>query len=405
MSKKSYDIIVIGGGIVGCAVAKAITESYRARVAVLEAEDRTAAHQTGHNSGVIHSGLYYAPGSLKAEHCARGREALYRFVSMRDIPHEQCGKLVVATHPAELSRLDLLERRGQANGLKGLKRIGPEEIREREPHIRGIAGLLVPETGIVDFEAVTDAYADAFRKHGGELHLNTRFLKAVEQSKELIIETSGGTFHTQGMINCAGLESDRVASRSGVDPGLRIVPFRGEYCEIVPERSHLVNHLVYPVPDPRFPFLGVHFTRVVRGGVEAGPNAVLALKREGYRWSDVSLRDIASYLFYLGFWKMALRFGRIGLGEVYRSLSRRGFVKALNRLMPELTPRDVTRGGAGVRAQALTRDGRLSDDFEFKETSRMIHVLNAPSPAATASLAIAETVATRAAQRFGLQRK
>lgn len=403
MTSKVYDIVVIGGGIVGCAVAKRLSESCVVRLAVLEAENRIAAHQTGNNSGVIHSGLYYKPGSLKADHCIRGRHALYRFVQEHGIPYEQCGKMVVATHPAELSRLDTLEQRGRANGLKGIKRIGLEEIREREPHIVGIAGLLVPETGIVDFRAVTDAYVASFEKNGGDLHLNTRFLRAVEQDREIVIETTKGAFRAQGMINCAGLQSDRVAWASGVNPGLRIVPFRGEYCDIVPEKSNLVNHLVYPVPDPRFPFLGVHFTRMVNGGIEAGPNAVLALKREGYRWSDISLRDILSYLFYAGFWKMALKFGRIGMGEVVRSLSRRAFIKALNRLMPDLTINDVTKGGAGVRAQALEPTGRLSDDFKFKETPRMIHVLNAPSPAATASMAIAETIATKAAERFAIQ--
>jgi (S)-2-hydroxyglutarate dehydrogenase len=387
---------------VGCAVARAVAARYAASVAILEAENRIAAHQTGNNSGVIHSGLYYTPGSLKARNCTVGREALYRFCEKQGIPHERCGKLVIATREAELGPLEALEQRGLANGLKGLRRVGPEEIREIEPHIAGIAGLKVTETGIVDYHAVTRAYTNTVKENGGEIMLSTRFLRAVNDTDGLVLETDQGTLKTKAMINCAGLQCDRVARNSGVNPELRIVPFRGEYYDIVPKRRHLIRNLVYPVPDPRFPFLGVHFTRMVHGGVEAGPNAVLALKREGYRWRDISLRDIASYLFYAGFWRMARRYWRVGFFEVRRSLSRRAFVDALRRLMPDLCLADVTRGGAGVRAQALEPSGKLSDDFKIISAPKMIHLLNAPSPAATASIAIGETIANLAGEQFSL---
>ncbi len=387
----------------GSAVAMSAAERFGGRVAIIEKEATLAAHQTGHNSGVIHSGLYYKPGSLKAANCTAGRRALYRFCAEEGIAHENCGKIVVATREAELGPLATLEARGRANGLIGLRRIGPEEIREREPHIDGIAGLVVPETGIVDFIGVTATYGRRLAAAGGELCFNTRLTACRRETDELILETTRGVLRTKYLINCAGLSCDRVARRCGVDPGLRIVPFRGEYYELAANRRHLVNHLIYPVPDPRYPFLGVHFTRMVAGGVEAGPNAVLALRREGYRWRDVSPRDIASYLFYPGFWRMALRYWRTGLSEVYRSLSKRAFVKALRRLLPELERSDVHRAGAGVRAQALLPTGALADDFRIVEGDRMIHVLNAPSPAATASLSIGRAVADLAGGHFGLR--
>jgi L-2-hydroxyglutarate oxidase len=354
---------------------------------------------------VIHSGLYYKPGSLKANNCTEGRRALYRFCEEEGVAHDNCGKIVVATRPEELGPLKTLLERGAANGLRGLRRIGPEEIREIEPHIDGIAGLTVPETGIVDFLGVTEAYGRRLTAEGGAILLGTRFLSCRRDPHQLVLETTRGALYAKHLINCAGLACDRVARRSGVDPGLRIVPFRGEYYELVPERRHLVNHLVYPVPDPRYPFLGVHFTRMVKGGVEAGPNAVLALMREGYRWRDFSLKDIGSYLFYPGFWKMAFRYWKTGFAEVYRSLSKRAFVKALRRLLPDLRMPDVKRAGAGVRAQALLPTGALADDFRIVETKDMIHVLNAPSPAATASISIGRAVADLAGKRFGLKSK
>ena len=383
-----YDIAIIGGGIVGLATAFALSTRSRLSLVVLEAEDRLAAHQTGHNSGVIHSGLYYKPGSLKARNCAEGREALYRFCAEHDIPHERCGKVVVATRASELPALDELERRGRANGLEGLRRLRGEEIREHEPHAAGIAGLFVPETGIVDYSQVAQAFADCVREAGGEIRIRSRVRGFRRAPDALILETASGEVRCRHLINCGGLQSDRLARLCGVDPRLRIVPFRGEYYEIVPERRHLVNNLIYPVPDPRFPFLGVHFTRKAGGGVEAGPNAVLAFKREGYRRSSFSPRDALDMARYAGFWRMASRYWRTGIGEFHRSFSRRAFVRALQRLAPELRYEDVRRAGAGVRAQALDAGGTLVDDFRIVEAERMIHVLNVPSPAATASISI-----------------
>ncbi|MBW2530759.1 MAG: L-2-hydroxyglutarate oxidase, partial [Deltaproteobacteria bacterium] len=388
--------------IVGLATARHLALHHRASVVVIEAEDRLAAHQTGNNSGVIHSGLYYRPGSLKAQNCTAGREELYRFAAEHDIPHHRCGKLVVATRDEELPALEELERRGRANGLRGMKRLGPEQIREREPQISGVAGLEVRETGIIDYPAVCHALAATLEEQGGEIRLGARLRDYREEGTGLVLETTGGDLPARGLVNCAGLQCDRVARLCGAEPGLRIVPFRGEYYEIVPERRSLVRHLIYPVPDPRFPFLGVHFTRMIDGTVEAGPNAVLALRREGYRRGAFSPRDIASFLFYRGFWRLSGRYWRVGLGEVWRSWSKRAFVKALRHLMPELKLSDVRRGGAGVRAQALEPSGAMVDDFRIVESGRGIHVLNAPSPAATASLAIGRTVAERAARRFDL---
>lgn len=397
---RRFDVAIVGGGIVGAATAMALTARPGTSVVVVEKEPALAAHQTGNNSGVIHSGLYYKPGSLKAMKCARGREALYRFCEERGVPHERCGKVVVAVREEELPALAELERRGRANGLDGMRRLGPEEIRELEPHVAGLAGLHVPGTGIVDFAAATRAFAELAVERGAELRLGTKFLGAAEDGAGLVVETSAGPVRARLLVNCAGLQSDRVARSCGVDPGLKIVPFRGEYYELVPERRGLVRNLVYPVPDARFPFLGVHFTRMVNGGVEAGPNAVLALRREGYGRFSFSLPDVASFLFYRGFWRMARRFWREGLAEQRRSLSKRSFVAALRRLLPELSAADVRRAGAGVRAQALGLDGSLVDDFRIVEAERMIHVLNAPSPAATASIAIGEAIAGLAARRL-----
>ncbi len=402
------DVAVIGGGIVGLATAMVLAERTRASVVVLEAEDHLAAHQTGHNSGVIHSGLYYRPGSLKAQNCVAGREALYRFCAEHGIAHERCGKVVLAVHPRELPRLEELERRGRANGLQGLRRLGPEEIREREPHARGVAGLFVPDTGIVDYAAVTEAYAGCVRRAGGEVVTDARVTACRRDpspggaAADLVLETARGALRCGSLVNCAGLHSDRVARLCGVEPGVRIVPFRGEYYDLVPQRHGLVRNLIYPVPDPAFPFLGVHFTRRVRGGVEAGPNAVLALKREGYGRADFSLRDTAELLAYAGFWRMGLSHWRMGLHESWRSSRSGAFVAALRRLVPELRRADVVRAGAGVRAQALEPDGRLADDFLIVEAGHMIHVLNAPSPAATASITIGRAIATKAVARFGL---
>ncbi|MEA2560764.1 MAG: (S)-2-hydroxyglutarate dehydrogenase [Acidobacteriota bacterium] len=384
------DVAVIGGGLVGLATAMALVER-GVGVTVLEAEDRLATHQSGHNSGVIHSGLYYKPGSLKARLCVEGARALWSFCEEEGIATLRCGKLVVATQEEELPRLDDLERRGQANGLSGLRRLRAEEIREVEPHAAGISALHVPETGIVDYPAVAQAYSRRIERHGGKILTKARVSSIRSDSSGLRIETSAGTVACSRLINCAGLQSDRIARLCGAEPDVRIVPFRGEYYELV--KTDLVRGLIYPVPDPRFPFLGVHLTRMIGGGVEAGPNAVLALKREGYRWTDVSLRDSLSIAGWPGVWALAARFWKIGAYEVWRSLVKSAFVRDLQRLVPEIRPEDVRRSGAGVRAQAVERNGALVDDFRIVETDRAVHVLNAPSPGATASMAIGRTVA------------
>ncbi|HET9209517.1 MAG TPA: L-2-hydroxyglutarate oxidase [Thermoanaerobaculia bacterium] len=398
----SCDVAVAGGGLIGLATAMALSAQGR-RVAVLEAEERLAAHQSGHNSGVIHSGIYYKPGSLKAELCAAGSRALYRFCAEEGIAHERCGKLIVATSPEELPRLDELQRRGEANGLRGVRRLGPEEIREVEPHAAGIAALHVPETGIADYPAVARAYARRIEASGGRVLTGVRLTGVRRDGPGLRLEvkqaeTSRGALACRLLVNCAGLQSDRVARLCGATPDVRIFPFRGEYYDLAPERRSLVRGLIYPVPDPRFPFLGVHLTRRVDGSIEAGPNAVLALKREGYRWRDVALRDAAAIAAWPGFWHLAARYLGIGVYEVRRSLSKGLFVRDLQRLVPEIDAAGVHRAGSGVRAQALDARGGLVDDFRIARSERAIHVLNAPSPGATASMPIGERIAAMAAE-------
>ncbi len=402
MGERTYDVAVVGGGIVGTATAMAILRRTRVSLVVIEKEPRLAAHQTGNNSGVIHSGLYYTPGSLKARNCTAGREALYRFCDEHGIRAERCGKVVVATRAEQVGKLDELARRGEANGLVGLRRLAPDGIRDLEPHAAGVAGLFVPQTGIVDYVRVTEAYAGEVRSRGGEITLGAELRAVVRDRSAMVLETSTGRLRCRNLVNCAGLHSDRVARLAGVAPGLRIVPFRGEYYTLRPECRDLVRNLIYPVPDPEFPFLGVHFTRMIEGGVEAGPNAVLAFKREGYtRWS-VSLPDTLDTLAFAGFWRMARSYWRMGFGEMWRSWNKRAFVRALQELLPEISSSDLLPGGAGVRAQALDPDGRLADDFRIVEAERQIHVLNAPSPAATASIAIGEGIADRAVKTFAL---
>src|SRR3972149_5422607 len=377
-----HDVVIIGGGIVGTATAMALQEIGIHSVLVLEAENKLAAHQTGNNSGVIHSGLYYKPGSLKAKNCVEGRELMYKFCEQHNIKHEKCGKLVVATLREEIPQLKNLEERGKANGLTGIKRLSSEELKEYEPHVKGLAGLFIAETGIVDYNQVTETYAKIILENGGK------------------VETKSGEYKARLLVNCAGLYSDRVAKICGVNPGLQIIPFRGEYYKLKKEKEHLVKNLVYPVPDPQFPFLGVHFTRMIKGGVEAGPNAVLAFKREGYSHKDFSVTDILEMVVYSGFWKMASKYYKMGIGEFYRSLNKNAFVRALQKLVPEIGHDDLTQGGAGVRAQAVEPNGNLVDDFRIVEAEKMIHVLNAPSPAATASISIGRTIAELVKKNF-----
>ncbi len=397
-----FDIAIVGGGIIGASTAMALSDTKGVSLVLIEAEDALASHQTGNNSGVIHSGLYYKPGSLKAKNCTRGRELLFRFCEEHDIPHDRCGKVVVATQESELPALEVLYQRGIENGLSGLKKIGPEEILEREPHISGIEGLHVPQTGIVDFPAATRKYVELMQERGGQLKLSTRLLGVTREVGGLVLETDKGEIRAKNLVNCGGLHCDRIARLTGDQPPMKVVPFRGEYYELVKDRHFLVNNLVYPVPDPRFPFLGVHFTRMIHGGIEAGPNAVLAAKREGYNRFSFNFSDVFSYYFYGGFWKMAFKYWRPGLGEIWRSMNKRAFVNALRRLMPELEMSDVHRGGAGVRAQALGPNGKFLDDFFFLESENIIHVLNAPSPAATASISIGQSIAEKALKRFEL---
>jgi L-2-hydroxyglutarate oxidase len=394
-SKMTYDILITGGGIVGLATAlEILNQTPHTKLCLLEKEAEVGCHQTGNNSGVIHSGLYYKPGSAKAKTCIEGHRRMVEFCSQHAITHSLCGKIVVATTEEELPRLAELLRRGQENGVPNIREIGPDEIKEHEPHATGIRGLWVPSTGIVDYAAVARKYAELIRVAGGTVLTQTHVFNAILQpDKTWIVKTSKGDFATHRTINCAGLHCDRIARASGVNPGLQIVPFRGEYYKLTPASEHLVKGLIYPIPDPRFPFLGVHFTRMAAGGVEAGPNAVLAFKREGYRKMQISLRDSFETLTYRGFWRMAMKYWRTGYMEMVRSFSKAAFVRALRRLIPEIQSSDLVSGGAGVRAQALLPNGSMVDDFQIVQGINAIHVLNAPSPAATASLAIGSQIA------------
>ena len=403
MTDSRHNVIIIGGGVVGLGVALEITGRFpHLRLLLLEKEDRVARHQSGNNSGVIHSGVYYKPGSMKARLCVSGAAAMIEFCREHEVAHEVCGKVIVATDTDELPRLEELHRRGEANGLVGLRMIGPEELREIEPHSTGMKALVVPSTGITDYAKVSEKYADLISASGGTVLTSAAATGIRRGTSEIVVETSRGAFSTTALINCAGLHSDRVSRMAGDEPGVMIVPFRGEYYDLVPERAGLVRALIYPVPDPRFPFLGVHFTRRITGKVDAGPNAVFALAREGYRHRDISLRDLISSLAFPGFWRMARRNWRNGFDEFRRSLSKPLFVRALQRLLPEVSEKDLVPGGSGVRAQALKPDGTLVDDFQFLPSGKVLHVLNVPSPAATASLAIGKTIVDTAAASLGL---
>lgn len=403
MTHSRFDVIIIGGGIVGLGVALEITRRFpRQRLLLLEKEDGVARHQSGHNSGVIHSGIYYRPGSMKAKLCVSGAAAMVEFCREHGIPHSVCGKVIVATQEDELPRLEELHKRGQANGLTGLRLIGPEELREVEPHATGLRALVVPSTGTTDYAAVCEKYAELVKAASGTV-LTSAGAKRIRRSpQEVAVETSKGAFTAAGLINCAGLHSDRIARLVGDDPRVMILPFRGEYYDLVPERASLVRALIYPVPDPRFPFLGVHFTRRISGKVDAGPNAVLALAREGYRHTTINLHDLGSALAFPGLWQMARRYWRHAMGEWHRSLSKAAFVRALQKLLPEVQENDLVPGGSGVRAQAVKPDGTLVDDFQFVPSGRILHVLNVPSPAATASLMIGKAIVDLAATTLRL---
>ena len=390
------DVVIVGGGIVGLATAHRLLETQpRLKLLLLEKENKLAAHQTGNNSGVLHSGLYYKPGSAKALCAVQGLQQMLAFCREHGIAHEQCGKIVVATEPNELERLENLWQRGNANGLLGLRKLNPQQIKEIEPHAAGIAAIHVPQEGIVDYPGVCAKLGELIRQAGGEIKLNTRAEKIISSGNEKIVETTAGQFRAKLAITCGGLHADRLVKAAGQKPSAKIVPFRGEYYVIKKERQHLVRNLIYPVPDPKFPFLGVHFTRLVHGGIEAGPNAVLAFAREGYKWTDFNPRDFAESISFPGLWKFLAKYPSLCGYEIRRSLSRAEFTRSLQKLVPEIRAEDLEPGGAGVRAQAMLPDGKLVEDFHFEEAPGLLHVVNAPSPAATASLAIGQRIVQR----------
>ncbi|MEE9172867.1 MAG: L-2-hydroxyglutarate oxidase [candidate division NC10 bacterium] len=402
MTEGPYDIAIIGGGIVGLASALALTEQAPGlRLALLEKEAHLATHQSRRNSGVIHAGIYYTPGSERARLCVEGMKLMCAFCETHGIRYNRCGKVIIATSPAELPRLERLYERGVANGVEGLVRIGPERLRELEPYANGLQAIHSPATAVVDFGQVAMAIANTLQDRGAAI-LTQGGLKGVARADDgFALDTARGPVRARALINCAGLYADRVARLMGVQGGVRIIPFRGEYYHLRPEAGHLVQELIYPVPDPAFPFLGVHFTRTIHGVVEAGPNAVLALAREGYSYRHIRLDEAAGMLAYPGFWCMAARYWRMGLYELYRSLSKSAFVRALQRLVPDISAADIVPGQTGVRAQAVENDGALVDDFRIIQTPKAIHVLNAPSPAATASLAIGRHIAALAVRALG----
>ena len=397
-----YDIIIIGGGIVGLASAlKMKVGRPGLKIVVIEKEKQLATHQTGHNSGVIHSGIYYKPGSMKAKNCLDGYNQLIEFCNRENIPYELCGKIIVATRKEELPMLETIMQRGLQNGLKKLKKISAEEIKDYEPYCAGLAGIHVPQTGIVDYKEVAARYAQNFRNLGGEIILGEKVVNIQPNNEtQSTLITDKGEYQAKLVVNCAGLYSDRIAAFNNKNMQLRIVPFRGEYFEVKKEKQYLIKNLIYPVPNPDFPFLGVHFTRRIGGGIEAGPNAVLAFKREGYKKSDFDLKDFADAVSWPGFRKVAMKYWKVGLGEMYRSWSKSAFTAALQNLVPEIQEEDLVEGGSGVRAQACDIKGGLIDDFLILEDKLMINVCNAPSPAATSSYSIGKHVSDLALRRF-----
>ncbi len=400
MNNKIYDVIVIGGGIVGTATALSLQQKGFNSVLLIETEEKLASHQTGNNSGVIHSGVYYKPGSLKAKLCTEGRELLYRFCKEHNIINDRCGKIIVATDKEEIPALTEIETRGLANGLKDIKRICKNELKDYEPYTTGEEGLFIPETGIVDYMSVTNKFGELIHQQGGEILTSCRFINVLSSDNHLVIETTKGDFSGRLLINCGGLQSDRIAKECGLNTEVQIIPFRGEYYKLKKEKEYLVKNLIYPVPDPKFPFLGVHFTRMVKGGIEAGPNAVLAFSRKGYTYDEISFTDIFEMITFPGFWKMTMQHYKMGIDEFRRSLNKSLFTKALQKLVPSIQEEDIIPGGSGIRAQALDKEGKLIDDFRIVENEKQVHVLNAPSPAATASLSIGKYVAEIAVKKL-----
>ncbi|HCG90513.1 MAG TPA: L-2-hydroxyglutarate oxidase [Dehalococcoidia bacterium] len=403
MVTTNFDIVIIGGGIIGLSTAMHILQDNPSLdLCVLEKEDTLAKHQTGNNSGVIHSGIYYKPGSWKSEFCVSGVTKIKEFCDDNEIEYIECGKTIVATSEDELGRLQDLYERGTANGVPGLEIIGTERLKEIEPHVKGIQALWAPRTGIVDYVKIANRYGDIFQQLGGQIFLNTRVKAISGTSGQLAIETDKQVVYGKKIINCAGLYSDKVARMMGTDIGVQIIPFRGEYFKLTTESEKLVNGLIYPVPDPRFPFLGVHYTRNIHGFVEAGPNAVLAFQQEGYKKTDINLLEMGRTIAFPGFWKMLSKNWRTGLSELYRSYNKNKFVSDLQRLIPEITADSLATGGAGVRAQAVDRSGFLLDDFRIVESDKALHVINAPSPGATSSLAIGQHLRDLAKTNFSL---
>lgn len=395
------DVIIIGGGIVGLATAyQLLQQSPDLKLTILEKEESLAKHQTGNNSGVIHSGLYYKPGSLKATNCIRGYNLLIEFCQKHNVPFELCGKIVVATDHTQLTLLENLFQRGQQNGLQNLKKLSQAELKDYEPHVKSVGGIHVPQTGIVDYSVVAEKYGECILKAGGEIKLGERVENITIKGNTANVVTHKNSYTGKLVINCAGLYSDKIARLSSKKVDVKIIPFRGEYYKLKKEKEYLIRNLIYPVPDPNFPFLGVHFTRMMKGGIEAGPNAVLAFKREGYRKWDINLYELGESLAWPGFQKVAFKYWRTGLGEMYRSFSKAAFTKALQILIPEIQTDDLEDGGAGVRAQACDRNGGLVDDFLILEEKNVINVCNAPSPAATSSLAIGETISNMAVKKI-----
>jgi len=397
----NFDIIIIGAGIIGLSTAyKLIEKDSSLKICLLEKENRVAGHQTGHNSGVIHSGIYYKPGSLKATNCITGYKMLLDFCNENDIRYDICGKIIVATEEKELEPLKVLYERGEANGLKGLENLSEKELIEYEPNVRGIKGIFVPQTGIVDYKIVSEKLSGLIRKKGVEIKLEQEVRDIKLSSGKVEIKTNKNNFNSGVLVSCAGLYSDKIALMLNDNIDFQIIPFRGEYYDLKPSAMGIIKNLIYPVPDPEFPFLGVHFTRRVDGTVEAGPNAVLAFKKEGYKKSDFNFNETRDTLTFKGFHKIALKYWKTGFYEMYRSLSKKEFVKSLQRLVPKITAEDLISGGSGVRAQACSKDGKLIDDFLFIENERVINVCNAPSPAATSSLSIGETIAEKVINNY-----